>query len=344
MVSLINTKIKISIINKLITEINYIISTILNKITMSSNNITSINNLINNDQEDEDRKFLRAAAEAIVATSMNNEIDPTILELLRRIQYANAPNPGGATTSGGGGGGGEVNTINPLQQRQNGHIGTSSHAINNFIDESTNTNSTRMNSINSINSINSTNSKSLINPAKNSHHFPTFNLNYFENLAEQNNNNGNSNSNNNISKNHEESIGPTNITSSNITSQDKTWSLQSNSTTQSNITSPIESYSHGSNGSIESKNSINSNDIKPFICQDCSLSFRRSSDLRRHQRAHLPILPHICKMCGKGFARKDALKRHSDTLTCKRNREKLLSSGGDVESILNEAKRQGHDL
>ncbi|ODQ82270.1 hypothetical protein BABINDRAFT_158901 [Babjeviella inositovora NRRL Y-12698] len=61
---------------------------------------------------------------------------------------------------------------------------------------------------------------------------------------------------------------------------------------------------------------------KPYICSNCLLSFRRSSDLRRHQKAHLVILPNICDNCGKGFARKDALKRHTGTLTCKRNREK----------------------
>ncbi|ODQ62869.1 hypothetical protein WICANDRAFT_26988 [Wickerhamomyces anomalus NRRL Y-366-8] len=188
---------------------------------MSSNHIASINNLINNDQEDEDRKFLRAAAEAIVATSMNNEIDPTILELLRRIQYANAPN----------------STTSPLAT--------------------------------------------------------------------------------------------TTTTTPNISSnplEPRTTNTPNDSTTP------------------PSAKNINGHEPKPFICNDCSLSFRRSSDLRRHQRAHLPILPHICRMCGKGFARKDALKRHSDTLTCKRNREKLLSSGGDVESILAEAKKQGHDV
>ncbi|SCU85130.1 LADA_0D05864g1_1 [Lachancea dasiensis] len=80
---------------------------------------------------------------------------------------------------------------------------------------------------------------------------------------------------------------------------------------------------------------------KKFPCAKCDLIFRRSSDLRRHERAHLPILPNICTLCGKGFARKDALKRHFDTMTCKRNREKLLSIGGDINEILEKAKLNG---
>ncbi|SCV03261.1 LAME_0H09010g1_1 [Lachancea meyersii CBS 8951] len=80
---------------------------------------------------------------------------------------------------------------------------------------------------------------------------------------------------------------------------------------------------------------------KKFPCAKCELVFRRSSDLRRHERAHLPILPNICSLCGKGFARKDALKRHFDTMTCKRNREKLLSIGGDINDILEKARLNG---
>lgn len=83
---------------------------------------------------------------------------------------------------------------------------------------------------------------------------------------------------------------------------------------------------------------------KKFPCAKCELVFRRSSDLRRHERAHLPILPNICSLCGKGFARKDALKRHFDTLTCKRNREKLLSIGGDINDILEKARKNGANV
>lgn len=63
---------------------------------------------------------------------------------------------------------------------------------------------------------------------------------------------------------------------------------------------------------------------RKFPCDHCSMSFNRSSDLKRHGKQHLKIPANICEQCGKGFARKDALKRHSGTLTCKRNANKKL--------------------
>lgn len=80
-------------------------------------------------------------------------------------------------------------------------------------------------------------------------------------------------------------------------------------------------------------------------CSQCSLKFNRSSDLRRHERAHLLVLPYICTQCGKGFARKDALKRHSGTMTCKRNRRKLMEAAGrEVSELINEAIKTGRSL
>lgn len=63
---------------------------------------------------------------------------------------------------------------------------------------------------------------------------------------------------------------------------------------------------------------------RKFPCASCPMSFRRSSDLKRHEKQHLSIPANICPQCGKGFARKDALKRHLGTLTCKRNADKKL--------------------
>lgn len=65
---------------------------------------------------------------------------------------------------------------------------------------------------------------------------------------------------------------------------------------------------------------------RQFVCAKCGSSFKRSSDLKRHEKIHLAVMPNICPLCKKGFARKDALKRHIDTLTCRRNREKMLRS------------------
>lgn len=85
-----------------------------------------------------------------------------------------------------------------------------------------------------------------------------------------------------------------------------------------------------------------STEEKKYSCAKCKLEFRRTSDLRRHERTHLPVLPNICPQCGKGFARKDALKRHSNTLTCRRNRSKLLSIGGDINDILERVQQTGN--
>lgn len=67
-----------------------------------------------------------------------------------------------------------------------------------------------------------------------------------------------------------------------------------------------------------------SEEERKYECSKCSMTFKRSSDLKRHEKQHLEIPPNICHLCGKGFARKDALKRHVGTATCKRNAEKQL--------------------
>lgn len=87
------------------------------------------------------------------------------------------------------------------------------------------------------------------------------------------------------------------------------------------------------------------NEGSAYYCGQCSLKFARSSDLRRHERAHLLVLPYICTQCGKGFARKDALKRHSNTMTCERNRRKLMEAAGrEVSELIKEAVANGRSL
>lgn len=265
--------------------------------------------------DDEDRKFFRAAAEAIVATSMNNPIDPTILELLRRIQYASlsksSPNVPQDNT--------EFLRQQLMQQQSQPH----------------------------------SQNLGLIDSTKASN-FPTFNLNYFglqgttedgagstsSTTASTGNNNINSNNNHNDHGNadwirsHHHPTHSTDSINDLGPKQSPHQSIHAVTPRSNDQHTPSSSTATPYN---QDPNSPGDGESKPFICRDCTLSFRRSSDLRRHQRAHLPVLPHVCHRCGKGFARKDALKRHTDTLTCKRNRERLLSTGGDLDGILNRA-------
>ena len=82
-----------------------------------------------------------------------------------------------------------------------------------------------------------------------------------------------------------------------------------------------------------------------FPCSKCELVFTRAADLVRHERAHSLVLPNICSRCGKVFARKDALKRHFDTLTCRRNRRRLIEiTNGKFEEFLERATREGISL
>jgi hypothetical protein len=45
-------------------------------------------------------------------------------------------------------------------------------------------------------------------------------------------------------------------------------------------------------------------EVRNYICHLCNWTFRRSHDLKRHQRSiHSEAKPHTCLSCGKSFAR-----------------------------------------
>lgn len=52
---------------------------------------------------------------------------------------------------------------------------------------------------------------------------------------------------------------------------------------------------------------------RPHKCPECSSSFSRAHDLRRHQRLHSNEKPFECVHCGRAFSRQDALNRHLKT-------------------------------
>lgn len=52
------------------------------------------------------------------------------------------------------------------------------------------------------------------------------------------------------------------------------------------------------------------NKPKFHACNKCELKFKRSYDLRRHERSHYGIKLFTCIKCKTRFARKDSLKRH----------------------------------
>jgi uncharacterized Zn-finger protein len=47
---------------------------------------------------------------------------------------------------------------------------------------------------------------------------------------------------------------------------------------------------------------------RPFRCDQCTQSFNRNHDLKRHKRIQLAVKPFPCGHCDKSFSRKDALK------------------------------------
>lgn len=49
---------------------------------------------------------------------------------------------------------------------------------------------------------------------------------------------------------------------------------------------------------------------RPFVCELCNKSFKRSEHLKRHFIIHTGSKTHVCIQCGKAFSRKDHLTKH----------------------------------
>lgn len=211
---------------------------------------------------DEDEKFLSMAREALVATASNARsekgsliIDPTIQDLLCRLQYASSPH------------GNPIREGSKIQTNENGQL-----MIQDFYNN-----------------------------------FPNFSKDIFASPPDIQEGSAPSARNNGMNSN---------------------WNFLVGEPFLSNRQSALGESSSGTlydnSSDFQHERRDSRDEDRKFLCSICSMSFRRSSDLKRHEKQHLSIPPNICEMCGKGFARKDALKRHLGTLTCKRNAEKKL--------------------
>lgn len=266
--------------------------------------------------------FFKQAAEAIVATSLNiSNVDPTIQELLKRIKYNEIDFSALSHASQGLGDSQMHRDVSSTMFPNIGVVGTKTHfdspvSPSSYVDELGSNSGSSPSHNESVTLIPSASSK------RNQQDIPR-----------------------------EDILSTQSIFSSFMGGPGESNTLQEQPRLpqQQQQQQQVRSGSDEGNArkpkTTKPKISHNETSDKKYPCSQCDLVFFRSSDLRRHEKAHSLILPHICPQCGKGFARKDALKRHHDTLTCKRNRNKLMEiTNGKVEEFLERAKKEGISL
>ncbi|KAK6465431.1 hypothetical protein DFJ63DRAFT_339277 [Scheffersomyces coipomensis] len=273
--------------------------------------------------DDEDARFLRLAREALVATAAGANpngsalVDPTIQDLLTRLQYAASPH------------GNPIGRGSDITTNQKGQLN-----IQGFYEQFPNLSNDIFQGDHDHPESSSSHSQSQSKPnltIPNRSNHPSSNndgwnfligepLTYKVAGVRYNKDSPDLSASSSTNTN----ITPTTADSSG--SGARSHSVHGLASSLHDSLTSNRSLSIGSASTIRKQSLAESGNetVRKFLCEKCSMSFRRSSDLKRHEKQHLTIPPNICELCGKGFARKDALKRHMGTLTCKRNADKKL--------------------